>query len=59
LQSACDALFWKLEGLSEYDIRRPSTPTGTNLLGLVKHAASVELVNLGDTFARPSGEPLP
>ncbi|MBW8090863.1 MULTISPECIES: DinB family protein [Streptomyces] len=59
LQSARDALLWKLEGLSEYDIRRPSTPTGTNLLGLVKHAASVELGYLGDTFGRPSGEPLP
>jgi hypothetical protein len=32
-------LVWKLEGLSDYDIRRPMTPTGTNLLGLVKHCA--------------------
>ncbi|MDQ1012857.1 hypothetical protein QFZ82_007342 [Streptomyces sp. V4I23] len=59
LQSARDALLWKLEGLSEYDVRRPMTPTGTNLLGMVKHAASVELGYLGDTFGRPSGEPLP
>ncbi|MEU0127497.1 DinB family protein [Streptomyces sp. NPDC006289] len=59
LQSARDALLWKLDGLSEYDIRRPLTPTGTNLLGLVKHTASVELGYLGDTFGRPSGEPLP
>ncbi|MEV3932237.1 MULTISPECIES: DinB family protein [unclassified Streptomyces] len=59
LQSARDALLWKLEGLSEYDVRRPLTPTGTNLLGMVKHVASVELGYLGDTFARPSGEPLP
>ncbi|MBZ6249789.1 MULTISPECIES: DinB family protein [Streptomyces] len=59
LQSARDALLWKLEGLSEYDVRRPATPTGTNLLGLVKHAATVELGYLGDTFGRPSGEPLP
>ncbi|MFI9103614.1 DinB family protein [Streptomyces fildesensis] len=59
LQSARDALLWKLEGLSEYDIRRPLTPTGTNLLGLVKHTAGVELGYLGDTFGRPSGEPLP
>ncbi|MGW6399242.1 DinB family protein [Streptomyces sp. NPDC055134] len=58
LQSARDALLWKLEGLSEYDIRRPLTPTGTNLLGLVKHVASVELGYLGETFGRPSGEPL-
>lgn len=34
-----EALVWKLDGLSEYDIRRPLTPTGTNLLGLVKHIA--------------------
>ncbi len=59
LQSARDALLWKLEGLSEYDIRRPLTPTGTNLLGLVKHVAGVELGYLGDTFGRPSGERLP
>ncbi|MFF9350730.1 DinB family protein [Streptomyces sp. NPDC014734] len=59
LQSARDALLWKLEGLSEYDVRRPFTPTGTNLLGLVKHVAGVELGYLGDTFGRPSGIPLP
>ncbi|WP_149552220.1 DinB family protein [Streptomyces marokkonensis] len=59
LQQARDALLWKLEGLSEYDVRRPMTPTGTNLLGLVKHVAGVELGYLGDTFGRPSGEPLP
>ncbi|MEU9919377.1 DinB family protein [Streptomyces sp. NPDC051001] len=53
LQEARDALVWKLDGLSEYDIRRPLTPTGTNLLGLVKHVASVELGYFGDTFGRP------
>ena len=42
LQSARDALLWKLDGLSEDDVRRPLTPTGTNLLGLVKHASYVE-----------------
>ncbi|MFF5887514.1 DinB family protein [Streptomyces globisporus] len=59
LQNARDAVLWKLDGLSEYDIRRPLTPTGTNLLGLVKHVASVELGYLGDAFGRPSGEALP
>lgn len=59
LQSARDALLWKLDGLTEYDVRRPLTRTGTNLLGLVKHAASVELGYLGATFGRPSDEPLP
>ncbi|MGW3505523.1 mycothiol transferase, partial [Streptomyces globisporus] len=50
LQNARDAVLWKLDGLSEYEIRRPLTPTGTNLLGLVKHVASVELGYLGDAF---------
>ncbi|WP_399095339.1 DinB family protein [Streptomyces sp. BBFR2] len=59
LQAARDALLWKLDGLDEYDIRRPLTPTGTNLLGLVKHLASVELGYFGDAFGRPSGEPVP
>ncbi|MGX1312957.1 hypothetical protein RKD24_003076 [Streptomyces calvus] len=59
LQSARDALLWKLDGVAEYDVRRPLTPTGTNLLGLVKHAAGVELGYLGDVFGRPHGEPLP
>jgi uncharacterized damage-inducible protein DinB len=59
LQIARDAMLWKLDGLSEYDIRRPLVPTGTNLLGLVKHVASVEAGYLGDTFGRPFGEPLP
>jgi hypothetical protein len=59
LQVARDALLWKLDGLSEYDVRRPMTPTGTNLLGLVKHVASVELGYFGTTFGRPSEEPLP
>ena len=54
-----EALLWKLDGLSEYDVRRPLTPTGTNLLGLVKHVASVEAGYFGETFGRPFGEPLP
>ena len=56
LQVARDALLWKLEGLSEYDVRRPMTPTGTNLLGLVKHVAYVEMGYFGDTFGRPVAE---
>ncbi|TMK79332.1 MAG: DinB family protein, partial [Actinobacteria bacterium] len=54
-----EALLWKLEGLSEYDIRRPMVPTGTNLLGLVKHVASVEAGYFGESFGRPFEEPLP
>jgi hypothetical protein len=37
LRETREAMLWKLDGLSEYDVRRPLTPTGTNLLGLVKH----------------------
>lgn len=59
LQTGRDALLWKLEGLSEYDVRRPLVPTGTNLLGLVKHVASVEAGYLGATFGRPFDEPFP
>ena len=59
LQAARDAMLWKLDGLSEYDARRPLTPTGTNLLGLVKHLAGTELGYFGEVFGRPSGEPLP
>jgi hypothetical protein len=59
LQEGRDALVWKLDGLSEYDIRRPLVQSGTNLLGLIKHLASVELGYFGATFDRPSGESLP
>lgn len=52
-------LLAKLDGLAEYDIRRPMTPSGTNLLGLVKHVASVQLGYFGEVFGRPSGRVLP
>ncbi|MEU7019980.1 DinB family protein [Streptomyces sp. NPDC046203] len=54
-----EALLWKLDGLSEYDARRPLTATGTNLLGLVKHVATVEARYFGEVFGRPSPQPLP
>jgi uncharacterized damage-inducible protein DinB len=53
LQNAREVLVWKLDGLSDYDIRRPMTPTGTNLLGLVKHCAGVECGYFGDVVDRP------
>lgn len=59
LQVGREAVLWKLEGTSEYDTRRPLTPTATNLLGVVKHLASVELGYFGDCFGRPSGIELP
>jgi uncharacterized damage-inducible protein DinB len=59
LSQARQALLWKIDGLSEYDVRRPLVPSGTNLLGLVKHLAAVELGYFGDVFDRPHGEQLP
>lgn len=54
-----EALVWKLDGVSEYDIRRPFTPTGTNLLGLVKHNAISDARYFGEVFDRPFPERLP
>lgn len=59
LQECRDTLLWKLDGISDYDIRRPLTPTGTNLLGIVKHVASVEAGYLGATFGRPFPDTFP
>ncbi len=53
------AVLAKLDGLSEYDVRRPLTVTGTNLLGLVKHLATWEARYLGEVFGRPFPEALP
>lgn len=58
LQTGRDVLLWKLDGLSEYDARRPLTPTGTNLLGLVKHCAGVESEYFGFVMGRPLPEEL-
>ncbi|MDX3246780.1 DinB family protein [Streptomyces sp. ME18-1-4] len=59
LQDARETVLWKLDGLTERDVRRPLTPTGTNLLGLVKHLAGVELLYLGWVFDRHYAEPVP
>lgn len=48
-----EAVLWKLDGLSDHDVRRPLTPTGTNLLGVVKHLAGVEAGYFGDCLGRP------
>jgi uncharacterized damage-inducible protein DinB len=53
LRNLRGVLLWKLEGLSDYDTRRPMTPTGTNLLGLVKHCAGMESGYFGQVFDRP------
>jgi uncharacterized damage-inducible protein DinB len=53
-----DAVLWKLEGLDDTNLRRAMTPSGTNLLGLVKHLAAVEYGWFCQTFGRQT-EPLP
>ena len=58
LQWAREAMVWKLDGLSEYDVRRPLTATGTNLLGLVKHLATWEAWYFGEVFGRPFPGPV-
>jgi Protein of unknown function (DUF664) len=56
LRAARVVLLSRLEGLGEYDLRRPMTPTGTNLLGLVKHLAGLEYEYLGESLGRPAPE---
>ncbi|MFI6242557.1 DinB family protein [Micromonospora sp. NPDC050795] len=59
LKGGRESLLWKLDGLGEYDIRRPLTPTATNLLGLVKHSAAMEILYFGVVFGRPFEQELP
>lgn len=59
LREIREVMLWKLDGLSEYDIRRPLTTTGTNLLGLVKHLTLSESRYFGEVFDRPFPEPMP
>ena len=59
LQRERDNLVGTLDGLSDYDVRRPMTPTGTSLLGLVKHVLSVELGYLVEAVGRRSPFELP
>jgi hypothetical protein len=59
LQASRAVLLSKLDGLTEYDRRRPLTPTGTNLLGLVKHLTGLEYGYLGESFGHPSPERIP
>jgi uncharacterized damage-inducible protein DinB len=49
-----DVVVWKLEGLDDEQLRRPMTPSGTSLLGLVKHLAYVEYGWFCETFGRQS-----
>lgn len=58
LQRQREAALWKIEGLGDVDLRRAMTPSGTNLLGLVKHLGAVEYGWFCGTFGRET-EPLP
>ncbi len=53
LRHVREVMLSKLDGLSEYDVCRPLTHTGTNLLGLIKHLAISEAWYFGDVFERP------
>lgn len=57
LSEAGAAMLWKLDGLSDYDVRRPMTGHGTNLLGLVKHLSGCEIGYFGAVFGRPFSAP--
>jgi hypothetical protein len=59
LTTGREALLWKLDGLSDHDVRRPLVPSGSNLLGLVKHVASVGVGYFGECMGRPFDEPIP
>ena len=57
LQKHRAALVAKLDGLAERQARWPVTPTGTNVLGLVKHVAGVQAMYFGEVFGRPLPDP--
>jgi uncharacterized damage-inducible protein DinB len=52
LKATREDLIWKLDGLSEREARLPRTPTGNNLLGVLKHCLNVEAGYFGPTFGR-------
>ncbi len=56
LRTVRATMLWKLDGIEEFDARRPLTATGTNLLGLVKHLSVSEALYFGDVFGRPFGD---
>ena len=48
----------KIEGVGDEDLRRPMVPSGTNLLGMVKHLGWVEMGWFQRTFSN-RGYPVP
>lgn len=59
LQECRESVLASLDGLTEYEIRRPMTPSATNLLGLIKHLVGVEFGYLSESVGRPSAIRLP
>lgn len=59
LQESRDAVLRGLDGLGDYDARRPLTPSGSNVLGIVKHLTGMETVYFGECLGRPSPVRLP
>lgn len=59
LREARAAVVSTLDGLDEYDVRRPITPSGTNLLGIVKHLVGNEHVYLSESFGIAAPDVLP
>ena len=51
---ARESLAWKLEGLTEFEARLPRTPTGTSLLGLLKHG--VVSARVGKSTSNPKNK---
>ena len=52
LALAQNHLLWKLEGLTDEQLRRPMTKTSTNLIGIVKHLTGVTAHYLVSSFGR-------
>lgn len=59
LSAQRDSVLWKVEGVAERDLRMPMTPSGTSMLGLVKHLAGVEAEYFGSCLGQPWPEPIP
>lgn len=47
-----DARRWEIDGLADEQLGRPMPPSGTNMLGLVTHPATVEYWYFCTTFGR-------
>ena len=54
-----DTLLWKIDGVSDEDLRRPMVPSGTSLLGIVKHLGWVEMSWFQRTFLGNDYDPAP